>query len=96
MFLYFALAGAALGISGPSISVMWAELYGTKHIGSIKGFIGTFRNGLTALGPLPIAILIDKGVSIESIFGVTAAFICVISIIPICIAITHKKLKLIN
>ncbi len=67
MYIYFAVMGAALGAASPIVNVVFASLYGTKHIGSIKGFVQTFRNGLTALGPLPVALAMDTGISITFI-----------------------------
>ena len=65
IYLYFATLGAALGMSSPIMNVVWPYFYGTQYMGSIKGFIGTIRNGFTALGPLPIAIAIDHGITIN-------------------------------
>ncbi|RAP32664.1 hypothetical protein DID77_04290 [Candidatus Marinamargulisbacteria bacterium SCGC AG-439-L15] len=83
ILIYFSILGAALGMSAPVMNCLWALLYGTKHIGSIKGFIGTFRNGITAFGPLPIAILMDDGFSIQTILYVCSGVIFFLAIIPI-------------
>jgi MFS family permease len=82
-FLYFALMGAALGFSSPVINVVYANLYGTKHFGSIKGFVQIFRNGLTALGPLPIAIALDMGYSIKLLLFLTSGLIFALSLFPL-------------
>lgn len=82
MFLYFAILGGALGMSTPIMNVVWPYFYGARHIGSIKGFIGTIRNGLTALGPLPIAIAMDSGISIHTIFTLIAVVILIMATFP--------------
>ncbi|MBL8012268.1 MAG: MFS transporter [Candidatus Omnitrophica bacterium] len=82
MFVYFAILGGALGMSTPIMNVVWPYFYGAKHIGSIKGFIGTIRNGLTALGPLPIAVALENGTSIHSIFLLIAVAILVMATFP--------------
>ncbi|RAP38202.1 hypothetical protein DID80_02965 [Candidatus Marinamargulisbacteria bacterium SCGC AAA071-K20] len=93
IFVYFAFVGLALGISAPVMNVVWPNLYGTLHIGSIKGFIGTFRNGLTALGPLPIALAIDYGYSLRSLLIITAISVLLLSVLPLLVNATNKRLN---
>ncbi len=83
IFIYFCLIGAALGFSSPVMNVVWPHFYGVKYMGSIKGFVATFRNGFTALGPLPIAMALDMGISINLILKWIALFIFAMTILPI-------------
>ena len=83
IYVYFILIGAALGFSSPVMNVVWPHFYGTKHMGSIKGMIATFRNGLTALGPLPLALAMDAGVSIQLVVRWTAGVILLMSLLPL-------------
>lgn len=83
IYVYFAILGGALGVSSPIMNVVWPHFYGTKHMGSIKGFIGTIRNGLTALGPLPIAIAMDAGISINVILQWIALMIFLMAALPL-------------
>lgn len=82
IFLYFGIMGAALGISSPVMNVVWPNLYGTAHLGAIKGFAATFRNGLTAFGTLPIALALDFGFSLGKLLLITSFFIVLMAIIP--------------
>jgi MFS family permease len=82
-FIYFALMGMALGFSSPIINVLYADIYGTAHFGSIKGFVQIFRNGLTALGPLPLAMALDKGIPITGLIVSIACVIFILSIVPL-------------
>lgn len=82
LFLFFALIGAALGFSSPVTNVVYPHFYGTKHMGSIKGLVATYRNGLTALGPLPVAVALDAGIGIRTVLCVTAAGVLVLSVLP--------------
>ena len=52
-------------------------------MGSIKGFIGTIRNGLTAFGPLPIAMAIDAGINIHTVLLWTAVVIFLMAGLPL-------------
>jgi MFS family permease len=81
--VFFSFMGFALGLSSPVMNVVWPSLYGTQHLGSIKGFVGMFRNGLTAFGPLPPAIAMDMGVSLTNIFFIAALGAACTACIPI-------------
>ena len=80
---YFSLYGAALGMGTPVLNVIWANFYGVNHMGSIKGFIGTIRNGVTALAPLPIAVAMDCGIGISKIFLGISVGVAFLSLIPL-------------
>ncbi|MFT5171202.1 MAG: MFS family permease [Candidatus Marinamargulisbacteria bacterium] len=82
IFVYFGLMGAALGMSSPVMSVIWPNLYGTVHLGSIKGVVSTFRNGLTAFGPLPIALALDMNISIDALLISTACVVFALALVP--------------
>ena len=83
IFIYFSLIGAALGFSSPVMNVVWPYFYGTKNIGNIKGFVATFRNGFTAFGPLPIAMALDAGLSINIVLRYFSFFIIAMIALPI-------------
>lgn len=83
IYVYFGMLGAALGISSPIMNVIWPHFYGTKSMGSIKGFIGTIRNGLTSIGPLPIALALDAGVSIHAVLRWIALAIFLMAALPL-------------
>ena len=80
---YFALMGMALGFSGPVMNVIWPNLYGTKNLGSIKGYTSTYRNGITAFGPLPLAIAMDFGYSMPSLLILSGVIVISCSVIPL-------------
>lgn len=71
------LAGAALGLVFFGIGVganatvpsaFWTELYGTRHIGSIKAMAASIMVFGSALGPPLTGWLIDRGVSMDAQF----------------------------
>jgi MFS family permease len=83
LFFYYGLMGMALGFASPVINVVYANLYGTAHFGSIKGFVQIFRNGLTALGPLPLAFALDNGFHINYLLLMIAGIIILLSVVPL-------------
>ena len=83
IYIYFGLMGTALGMSTPVMNVIYPNLYGTKNIGAIKGLMATFRNGLTAFAPLPVAMILDRGGDFHQILFYTAIFTACLAILPI-------------
>ena len=56
-------------------SSTWAEIYGVKHIGSIKALTTALMVFATAFGTALFGILIDMGLTIESISIISGTYI---------------------
>ncbi len=74
-FLFLGLIGISNGLSNVLGSSTWAEVYGVKHIGSIKALTTALMVFSTAFGTAVFGLLIDKGFSIEQISMVSGAYI---------------------
>jgi MFS family permease len=74
---YFILIGANVGISHIARTALWAELYGTAHLGAIKSLIAALGVLSSAFGPVAMGLLMDRGFSGASIC-VMFALICVL------------------
>ena len=61
MFLMGATAGGATIVLG----ALWAELYGTDHLGAIRSLTVTLMVIATAIAPWLLGTLIDQGVSLN-------------------------------
>ncbi|WP_425418139.1 MFS transporter [Oricola indica] len=61
-FVFMALLGISYGFSTTLIGALWPEVYGTKHLGSIRSLIVAFMVFATAVGPGLTGALIDFGV----------------------------------
>ena len=85
--------GFALGLSSPVMNVVWPNMFGTKHLGSIKGFVSMFRNGLTALGPLPPAIAMDMGISFDTVLIFTGVIALTFAVIPYVMARLEPRMR---
>lgn len=83
IYVYLSLCGISLGMGIPISNVIWPSFYGVKNMGSIKGFFAMMRNALTALGPLPIAIALDLGISIQTSFKFIALTTAIIALFPL-------------
>ena len=74
-FIFFGLLGVTNGLANVLGSSTWAEIYGVKHIGSIKALTTALMVFSTAFGTALFGFLIDIGFSIEQIAVVSGAYI---------------------
>jgi MFS family permease len=64
---YFIFIGINTGIAHTAVSAMWAELYGTDHIGAIKSLAASLGVFASALGPVIMGSLMDHGLSTSQV-----------------------------
>ena len=74
-FIFLGLIGISNGFANVLGSSTWAEIYGVKHIGSIKALTTALMVFATAFGTALFGILIDKGLSIENISIISGTYI---------------------
>ncbi len=74
-FLFLGLIGISNGLANVLGSSTWAEVYGVKHIGSIKALTTALMVFSTAFGTAAFGLLIDKGFSIEQISMISGTYI---------------------
>ena len=73
IFMFF--VGLTNGLANVLGSSIWAEIYGVKNIGSIKALTTALMVFATAFGTALFGILIDMGLTIESISIVSGTYI---------------------
>ncbi|MCF4125111.1 MFS transporter [Methylobacterium sp. SyP6R] len=66
-FAFMLLYGVTDGISLTLFGALWPEVYGTRHLGAIRGTIVAIMVLGTALGPFLSGLLIDAGVPFAGI-----------------------------
>ena len=76
-FFFLGLIGISNGLANVLGSSTWAEIYGVRHIGSIKALTTALMVFSTAFGTALFGILIDIGFSIEQISIVSGTYITV-------------------
>ena len=70
--------GITAGANATLVPAFWAEVYGTRHIGSIKALAAAAMVLGSAIGPGLTGILIDLGIGLEiQYLGVAAYFAAV-------------------
>jgi MFS family permease len=60
--------GASIGSISPIINSLWAEVYGTRHLGAIRALVSSLAVISTAASPVIFGILIDRGISGQGLF----------------------------
>ncbi len=63
MFIFMGLLGISYGVSSTLFGALWPEIYGTKHLGSVRSIVIAMMVFGTALGPGVTGFLIDIGIS---------------------------------
>lgn len=90
---YFILIGINVGISHIARTALWAELYGTAHLGAIKSLIAALGVLSSAFGPVAMGLLMDLGFASASIC-VMFALICALSTIGIVAGLVrHRRVE---
>ncbi len=89
-FIFLGLIGISNGLANVLGSSTWAEVYGVKHIGSIKALTTALMVFSTAFGTALFGILIDFGFSIENIAIISALYILISFIL---LFLVRKKLN---
>jgi len=89
-FVFLGLVGISNGWANVLGSSTWAEMYGVKHIGSIKALTTALMVFATAFGTALFGVLIDFGFSIEQIAIVSGIYIFISVVL---LFLIRKKLK---
>jgi predicted MFS family arabinose efflux permease len=74
IWVYFAVFGLAQGTVYAVVTPIWAELYGSRHLGSIKAIMHAMMVSASALSPAVIGLMIDAGYSLGQTLLVLGAF----------------------
>ena len=74
-FFFLGLIGISNGLANVLGSSTWAEIYGVRHIGSIKALTTALMVFATAFGTALFGFLIDKGLSIENISIISGTYV---------------------
>lgn len=65
--VYLGLAGLGMGIANTLMGVVWAELYGIRHLGAIRAVGQAAMILATAVAPVTIGMLLDQGLTMSTI-----------------------------
>ena len=68
-----ALMGISMGASGPVIGSLWAELYGTAHMGAIRSMVTAIVVFASSLSPVLFGMFIDNGGTLNQLLQMICA-----------------------
>lgn len=80
---FMVLMGICYGLYGGVFGSIWSEVYGTRHLGSIRSVVFAGMVLASALGPGITGALIDQGVSFElqlKVLGVLCLLIAIVQV----------------
>lgn len=66
-YAFMVSLGLTTGMSGNVRSALWAELYGIRHLGSIKALMASFIATSTAGSPLLVGWVLDLGTGLDEL-----------------------------
>ncbi|MCA1788383.1 MAG: MFS transporter [Thioalkalivibrio sp.] len=78
---YLGLAGLGMGVANTLMGVIWAELYGTTHLGAIRAVAQAAMIFSTAAAPVTVGLLLDVQWSMEAVALLLAAYVVVASVL---------------
>lgn len=82
--IYFlALFGVTAGLGGPIVGSMWAEVYGTEHLGAIRAMATAIMVFGTAGSPVLFGKLLDIGVTMESICWTSCGYVLISMVLTV-------------
>lgn len=71
---YLLLIGLTSGISHTAVTALWAEVYGTAHLGGIRALAISLIVFSSAIGPLVMGAMMDWGITVETICALMAVY----------------------
>jgi hypothetical protein len=72
-FAYMSALGATVGLTATAKPALWAELYGTRHLGAIKSMMTTLMVVSTAGAPVLMGWALDAGLRLAWILALGIA-----------------------
>jgi MFS family permease len=80
-FVFMALLGLSYGFSSTLIGSIWPEIYGVRHLGSIRALTVAIMVFATAMGPGLTGYLIDRGVDYPAQIDAMGSYCLLISFV---------------
>lgn len=81
VFAYMGLLGLSAGAQGTLGGALWAELYGTRHIGAIRAMLHAMMVVSTAISPVLFGAMMDAGIGMRSIALVLGVYTLVVPLL---------------
>ncbi|WP_338446610.1 MFS transporter [Pelagerythrobacter marensis] len=66
VYLFMVMFGVSYGMTSTMMGALWPEVYGTRHLGSVRAVVVAAMVFATALGPGLTGALIDRGIALPT------------------------------
>ena len=86
IFVVMGLIGITQGMVSILVGTLWPEIYGTKHLGSVRSVVLALIVFASAIGPGLTGVLIDNGISFEIQLHTMAIYCLVASLLMFFVA----------
>lgn len=93
IFVFMVFLGISNGFSSTLLGALWPELYGTKHLGSVRSVTVALMVLASALGPGMTGVLIDRQVDYPLQIGVMGLYCVAISLVMAVVAMRQRKVE---
>lgn len=90
MAAYMGLMGLTAGASATVVGAIWAERYGTRHLGAIRSVYTTCMIVSTAASPWLLGILMDSGIRLPNIAGAAVVWLIGVSMMAHRLTRSHR------
>ncbi len=81
LFVYLTCLGASVGMSGTIINALWAELFGTRYLGTIKSIAIFIGISSSALGPMIIGYFLKINIDVGTLLFWAMIYIMAASVL---------------
>lgn len=78
MWTLFAGLGLSAGINGVACGAVWVELFGTARLGMIRGVYAALMVVSTAIGPVVLGLLLERGVELHTMGMAVGLYVLVL------------------
>jgi len=78
---YMIAAGMSIGAGHTLVMSMWAEVYGTAHLGAIRSLVQALMVAISAMSPFVFGELFDVGVTIETVAGACLIYVVAATVV---------------
>ena len=89
-YVYLGLMGIGVGW-GASNMAMWAEVYGRRHVGAIKSFVGTITIIGSAAAPVVFGTMVESGWTVGETILVHVAYMVIATILAVLAPLPQNK-----
>jgi MFS family permease len=73
-FVYMGMLGLSAGANSTISGALWAEMYGTRHIGAIRAMQHALMVVSTAVSPLLLGLLLDVGMGMRELTAIMGLY----------------------